>query len=85
MEGQNCSPFAIPRQTPCDKNNCQSFVDSAMVKTPMSKKTVPAMYTGRKRPASVARPVKVPIPKSKNTCIEPIQEIVDGAIPSVFS
>lgn len=85
IDGQNCKPFAIPRQTACDKNNCQSFVDSAMVKMPISWKTAPAIYTGRKRPASVALPVNVPMPKSKKTWMDPIQEIVDGAMPSVFS
>lgn len=85
MEGQNCKPFAIPRQTPCERKTCHSFVDSAKLKIPTSWKTAPAMYTGRKRPASVARPVKVPIPNRKKTWMDPIQEIVDGAIPSVFS
>jgi hypothetical protein len=43
IAGQNCSPFAIPKHSACDKNICHSFVLSARVKIPMIWNTAPAM------------------------------------------
>lgn len=81
MAGQNCSPLAIPLQIACAKNSCQKFVALAVLKMPRIWKAAPGMYTHRKRPASSARPLKVPMKKRRKICTLPIQEMVEGDTP----
>jgi hypothetical protein len=45
---------------------------------PKTTKIVPVKNTRRKYPASVRRPVKVPMKKRRKICMVPIQEIVEG-------
>jgi hypothetical protein len=75
--GTNCKPLPIPWQTPCARNICQYLVHKLVMKTPRSCKTSPLIKTGRKYPASVARPASGPRIKSKKICTLPIHEMVD--------
>lgn len=66
-------------QTPCARKNCQYCVQNDVAKVPATTSTEPVAKRGRKNPASVKRPVKVPMKKSRKISNEPIQEMSDGA------
>ena len=83
--GQKRRPEPIPVQTPWARNNCQYLVDREVIKTPRSCRIVPAINVGRKYPASVARPDRVPMKKRRKICTEPTQEISDGEWPSCLT
>lgn len=78
MAGQKRQPLPMPRHRPCERIRCQYCVATDVVKMPRMVKTVPARSTGRKKPASVKRPVKVPMKKVRKIWIEPIQLMSEG-------
>lgn len=77
--GQKRQPLSIPTQTPCARNICQYFVHADVVNVPVTVRIAPEIDSGRKNPASVRRPVKVPMKKRRKTLMDPIQEMSDGA------
>ena len=84
-QGQNRNPFPRPQHRPWARKSCQYWVDRDAMKVPKTHLTVPAIITGRKYPASVRRPVKVPMKKRRKTCIDPIQEMTDGSLLSAVT
>jgi hypothetical protein len=76
--GQNSAPFPNPQHTPWARKSCQYVVDREVMKTPKTAMKDPIRNTGRKYPASVNRPVKVPMKKSRNTCMDPTQDMSLG-------
>jgi hypothetical protein len=83
--GQNRHPYPIPQQTPWARNNCQYLVDKDVMKTPIIATRDPVRKTRRKYPASVNRPVNVPMKKRRKTWIEPTHEMSDGDLLSAVT
>jgi hypothetical protein len=54
-------------------------VEREVMNRPRTPRREPMMKTGRKYPASLRRPEKVPTKKRQNIWTEPIQEISEGA------
>lgn len=83
--GQKTKPLPMPMHMPCDNSNCQYCVAADVQNMPTVMKTVPQISTGRQNPASVMRPVKVPMKKVRNTWIDPIHEMSEGGRFSVVT
>jgi hypothetical protein len=78
-DGQKIKPFPRPQQTPCARKICRYVVLREVMKRPIVPKSDPTMNTGRKYPASVKRPDRVPMKKRQKIWTEPIQEMSEGA------
>lgn len=78
MVGAKRHPFPRPIHKPWERNTCQYLVALAAVNIPSICSAEPVRKICRKYPASVARPVKVPVKKSRNTWMEPIHDISEG-------
>ena len=74
--GQKRHPFPRPTHTPWAIKTCQYWVHADAVRVPRTTSTAPTVETERKKPASVRRPMKVPMKKRRNT-----QEMSDGVRP----
>ena len=83
--GQNRKPFPRPQHTPCARNSCQYLVEMDAMKSPKTPRNEPMRNTGRKWPASVRRPVRVPTKKRRKTWTEPTQEMSELVWPRAFT
>ena len=83
MVGQNIHPFPMPIHTPCERNSCTYVVQRDVMKIPISWSVVPMRNRSRKWPASVRRPLNVPMKKRRKTWIDPTQEMSEGGRWSV--
>lgn len=76
--GQKRHPLPMPIQIPWLRISCQYCVAAEVVNMPSVTNKVPRSSMGRKKPASVIRPVKVPMKKVRKICRDPIHEMSDG-------
>jgi hypothetical protein len=76
--GQKIKPLPSPQHKPWARNSCQYVFDRLAMNSPNTLRIEPVKKTARKYPASVRRPVKVPMKNRRKICTVPIQDMVDG-------